>query len=83
MTSCDTLVVLGPHTRAGHTLFAKNGDRPPTECQPLTRLPAATHPSGGTLRCQYLEISQVPETLAVLGSRPWWLLDRLHKEARP
>jgi len=26
-TSCDTLVVLGPHTRDGHTLFAKNTHR--------------------------------------------------------
>jgi len=25
-TSCDTLVVLGPHTRDGHTLFIKFGD---------------------------------------------------------
>ena len=72
-TSCDTLVVLGPHTRDGHTLFAKNSDRPPTECQPLCWVPGATHPSGTTVRCQYLEIPQASETLGVLGSRPWWL----------
>src|SRR5262245_16278980 len=34
-TSCDTLVVLGSETRSGRTLFAKNSDRPTTECQPL------------------------------------------------
>ncbi len=73
MTSCDTLVVLAAHTRDGHTLFAKNSDRPPTECQPLYRGPAATYPPGSTVRCQYLEIPQAPATLAVLGSRPWWL----------
>lgn len=73
MTSCDTLVVLGPHTRAGHTLFAKNSDRPPTECQPLTWAPPGAHPPGAAVRCQYLEIPQAPETLGVLGSRPWWL----------
>src|SRR5262245_61259503 len=72
-TSCDTLVVLGSHTRDGHTIFAKNSDRPPTECQPLFTAPRATHPPGATLRTQYLEIPQAPETLAVLGSRPWWL----------
>jgi secernin len=72
-TSCDTLVVLGPHTRAGHTLFAKNSDRPPTECQPLTRVAGARHPSGRTVRCQYLEIPEAAVTLSVLGSRPWWL----------
>ena len=36
-SSCDTLVALGPYTRDGRTLFAKNSDRPPTECQPLSQ----------------------------------------------
>lgn len=72
-TSCDTLVVLGPECRDGHTLFAKNSDRPPAECQPLFSAPRLRHPPGATLRCQYMEIPQVEETLAVLGSRPWWL----------
>ena len=72
-TSCDTLVVLGSHTRDGHTIFAKNSDRPPTECQPLFTAPRTPHPPGATLRTQYLEIPQAPETFAVLGSRPWWL----------
>lgn len=72
-TSCDTLVVLGPSSRDGHTLFAKNSDRPPTECQPLYQAPRLQHPQGATLRCQYIAIPHVPETLAVLGSRPWWL----------
>ena len=72
-TSCDTLVVLGPSTRDGHTLFAKNSDRPPTECQPLFQAPRQLHPQGATLGCQYITVPQVSETLAVLGSRPWWL----------
>lgn len=71
--SCDTLVVLGPHAQEGHALFAKNSDRPPTECQPLFQAPRTIHPAGTTVRCQYLEIPQAWETLAVLGSRPWWL----------
>jgi len=72
-TSCDTLVVLGAETRDGHTLFAKNSDRPPTECQPLFQAPHQRHPARATVRCQYLEIPQAEETLAVVGSRPWWL----------
>jgi dipeptidase len=72
-TSCDTLVVLGPETRAGRTLFAKNSDRPATECQPLDAVPARRHPAGSIVRCTYLEIPEVPETLAVLGSRPRWI----------
>src|SRR5262249_52832733 len=70
--SCDTLVVLGSDTRHGHTIFAKNSDRPPTECQPLFVAPRTRHAPGSTVRCQYLEIPQVPETLAVLRSRPSW-----------
>ena len=71
--SCDTLVVLGADARNGHTIFAKNSDRPPTECQPLHVAPRISHAPGSTVRCQYLEVPQVEETLAVLGSRPWWL----------
>jgi secernin len=66
-------VVLGTDTRHGHTVFAKNSDRPPTECQPLVVLPRTRHAPGSTVQCQYLEIPQVPETLTVLGSHPWWL----------
>ncbi len=72
-TSCDTLVALGPHTAGGAALFAKNSDRPPAECQPLFSAPRRAYPPGATLRCQYIEIPQARETLAVLGSRPWWL----------
>jgi len=72
-TSCDTLVALGSGTRSGRTLFAKNSDRPALECQPLQAVPAQRHPPGTTVRCTYLEIPEVPETLAVLGSRPWWI----------
>lgn len=70
---CDTMVALGPTTRAGVTLFAKNSDRPPRECQRIIRLPRARHAPGSTVRCQYLTIPQVAETWTVLGSQPHWL----------
>ena len=71
--SCDTMVVLASHTRAGATILAKNSDRSPYECQPLAQSPHRIHPEGATVHCQYLEIPQVPETAAVIGSRPFWL----------
>jgi uncharacterized DUF497 family protein len=40
----DTMVALGPATRAGITVFAKKADRPPRECQRIVQLPAARHP---------------------------------------
>ena len=70
---CDTMVALAPATRAGVTLFAKNSDRPPRECQRIVQHPSARHAAGARLRCQYLELPQVAETHAVLGSQPYWL----------
>lgn len=73
LPSCDTMVAFtGPHD-ARHAVFAKNSDRPPLECQPLTQVAAADHPSESTVQCQYLTIPQASHTLAVLGSRPSWL----------
>ena len=71
--SCDTIVVLAPHTRAGATILAKNSDRSPYECQPLFQSPRRIHPAGATVHCQYLEIPQVAETASLIGSRPFWL----------
>jgi secernin len=73
LPSCDTIVVLAPHTRAGATILAKNSDRAPRECQPLAQSPHRVHHEGATVHCQYLEIPQVLETAAVIGSRPFWL----------
>ena len=70
---CDTLVAMAPATRDGITLFAKNSDRPPRECQRVVQLPRHRHPSPGRVRCLYLDIPQVEETAAVLGCGPWWL----------
>lgn len=73
LESCDTMVAFtGPPERR-RALFAKNSDRPRLECQPLVQIPAAEHEAGSAIRCQQLTIPQVPRTLAVLGSRPWWL----------
>jgi secernin len=66
---CD---VIAARTDRG-TVFAKNSDRPAEECQPLYGAPRRAYGRGAVVRCQYLEIDQAPETLAVLGSRPWWL----------
>jgi secernin len=70
---CDTIVALARATRDRVTLFAKNSDRPPRECQRVVQLPRRSHPAGAHVRCQYVEIPQVRETAAVLGSQPYWL----------
>jgi secernin len=73
LRSCDTMVAFTGPPEARRAVFAKNSDRPGLESQPLTQVPAATYEPGSTMRSQYLTIPQVPRTLAVLGSRPYWL----------
>jgi dipeptidase len=63
---CDTLSVIAN----GHTLFAKNSDRPPDEVQVVEA--HASRSAGGTLRTQYLDIDDAGAS-AVVGSRPGWL----------
>ena len=70
---CDTLVALPSATRDGVTLFAKNSDRPPYESQAIVQHPRQRYASGARLRVQYLELPQVAETAAVIGSQPHWL----------
>src|ERR1043165_6696303 len=70
---CDSLVAMASATADGVTLFAKNSDRPPRECQRVVRLPRRRPAAGATVRCQYLEIPVDGETATILGSQPQWL----------
>lgn len=70
---CDTLVALAPATREGRTIFAKNSDRPPRESQGVVQEPRRRHAEGARRRCQYVDVPEVPETCAFVGSRPHWL----------
>jgi secernin len=72
LQSCDTMTALAAATADGQTLFAKNSDRAPNECQPLVQHPRRRHPPGSVIQCHALEIPQVAETFRHVGSRPYW-----------
>ena len=60
--SCDTMVALGPATKHGQTLFAKNSDRPVNEYQPLVQHPRQNHEPGAMTGCRYVTLPEVPVT---------------------
>ncbi|XP_044273735.1 secernin-3 isoform X2 [Varanus komodoensis] len=72
-SSCDTFVALPPATLGNRTIFGKNSDRPSDEVQEIVYFPAATYNPGEKVECTYMAIEQVPETYAVVLSRPSWL----------
>jgi secernin len=69
---CDTWVALPDATESGHLIFAKNSDRPAFDCQPLVYRPRRSWPTASRVVMEYLEVPQVAETYAHLGSRPYW-----------
>ncbi|XP_049977487.1 secernin-3 isoform X2 [Alexandromys fortis] len=72
--SCDTFVALPPATAGNRVIFGKNSDRLFDEVQEVIYFPAAVHNDlSKRLKCTYIEIDQVPETYAVVLSRPAWL----------
>ncbi|NVM30940.1 MAG: C69 family dipeptidase [Candidatus Helarchaeota archaeon] len=70
--SCDTFVAVGSATVDKSTIFGKNSDRPYREVQNLIHVPHLEH-SEDMLKCTYIEIPQVPETLEVLLCQPYWM----------
>ena len=72
LKSCDTMVALPSATKDNQTIFAKNSDRPATECQPLVQRPRETHPTNAITKCQFVEFPELTTTYRHIGSRPYW-----------
>ena len=69
---CDTWVALSDSTLNGNMIFAKNSDRPIDDSQPLMRYPRQHWSAGSSLKLEYVDVPQVGETYATLGSSPYW-----------
>lgn len=73
MLSCDTLAIGKELFVKKENLFGKNSDRPLGEAQPLLFFQGENHKAGELLKCTHLTITQVEETYAVMGCKPFWI----------
>ncbi len=71
--ACDTWVAVGNSTADGSVILAKNSDRPSPEAQPLRYWPRMKHARGKMVQMAHIEIPQVGETYAHIGSNIWWM----------
>lgn len=76
--SCDTWVALSNSTKDKSVIMGKNSDRPAVEAQPLEYHPRSNHKSGDKVKCTHMEIPQVEETYAHIGSKTWWTFGYEH-----
>ena len=76
--ACDTWVALSNSTKDGSVIIAKNSDRPSVEAQPLKFYPRMKYKKGEKVKCTHIEIPQVEETYAHIGSNIWWLFGYEH-----
>ncbi len=76
--ACDTWVALSNSTRDGSIIMGKNSDRPSPEAQPLVYYSHKKHREGEKVKCTHMEIPQIKETYAHIGSKIWWTFGYEH-----
>lgn len=70
---CDTFVALGPVTRSGGVLLAKNAHTEVNEAQHLLKISGRRWPEGAQLRVTHRVIPQARETYEVVIDKSFWL----------
>ena len=76
--SCDTWIALSNSTQDKSVMMGKNSDRPSVEAQPLVYHPRKHYKLGDKVNCTHIEIPQVEETYAHMGSKIWWTFGYEH-----
>ncbi len=72
LEACDTWVALADATVTRMTILGKNSDRPQFDAQPLLFYPHRSWPEGTMIDLGRIQIPQAKETLATMGSSPYW-----------
>lgn len=70
--SCDNHIVMPDLTADERIYLVKNSDRPEYETQPVRYEPRRTARDGQTIQLRYIELPEVSETYAHIGSAPYW-----------
>ena len=70
---CDTFVSMSTGSKDKSVIFGKNSDRPQDEVQLITHIPRTRFSKSDMLKCTYISIPQVSETVEVILSQPWWM----------
>jgi len=69
---CDIIIATPEVTENGITLFGKNSDRHPNECQIVKHVPEKKH-ENKKIELTYETVPQEEETYPVILSKPWWI----------
>ena len=70
---CDSMIASRDRTQCGYSIFGKASDRAVNEPQPLIYVPAAKHAPGEKVKTTRIVIDQVPQTYAMILSKPSWI----------
>jgi len=69
LEQCTAIVADRSSTSNGRVLIAKNKDLSPNDCQVLDMKKREGHPANSKVRCEYIEIPQVPITYGWMGMK--------------
>ncbi|MFX1256154.1 MAG: C69 family dipeptidase [Promethearchaeota archaeon] len=71
-------MALSNSTKDASVIMGKNSDRPSVEAQPLVYQPRKRYEVTDKVKCTHIEIPQVQETYAHIGSKIWWTFGYEH-----
>lgn len=68
----STLIITPAASHDDALYFARNSNRPPSECQLVTTLSPVANDASTRVKCTHIQIDQVPQRYGIVLSKPWW-----------